>query len=189
MPTMPTWLSDPESTTYLLLLVLLVVLSGIWFRNRNRAVGIAAAIVGALALTLLLCDHLVESPREEAVRKIEAMRVAFNAKNWNQFAEHVSPSFDSNGMSKAGLKSKFEFGTTFGTSISIWGLERDFVKSGTNTIELGFDAKAELAGAPPYPKHFRMVFVRDPDGQYRAQSFKTFNIVQKQVEEPLPGGP
>jgi hypothetical protein len=63
------------------------------------------------------------------------------------------------------------------------------VKEIPGGIEIAFDASATSPQLPKLPKHVRAIFIKDPDGEYRMQSFTTYNIVQKQNPEPIPGMP
>jgi hypothetical protein len=57
-----------------------------------------------------------------------------------------------------------------------------------SAVEIVFDAWAgQRGGSNSIPRHVKATFVRDPDGKYRMRTFVTYNIVQKQVEEPIPG--
>ncbi len=189
---MPIWLIDPETTTYLLLIVFLIVALGVWLRSRKRGAMMAMGIIALMVLALYLCDRLYESPREEAVRKVQLMVDAFNSNNWEQFQQHLSHGTLVRGVTVLVLKPTFQLGTSFNAKVAVWNFDRDSVKylpGPEPAVEIAFDAKAEALNGQMIPKHVRATFVRDSDGQYRVQNFKTFNIVNKSSEEPLPGAP
>jgi len=189
---MPIWLIDPDTTTYLLLIVLLFAALGNWIRSRKRGAGFAVGIVALLLLALYLCDRLYESPREESVRKVQLMVDAFNSNNWEQFQQHLSHGTLVRGVTVLVLKPTFQLGTRFNAKVTVWNFDRGSVKYLTGpepAVEIAFDAKAQALNGEMIPKHVRATFVRDADGQYRVQNFKTFNILSKNSEEPIPGAP
>src|SRR4051812_3030344 len=97
---MPTFLSDPAPAFYLILLVLAVIAGGVWFRFRDRGSLVRLAIALALLLVLFLVDSLVESPREEGIRKVNEMCAAATEPNPDKFVANVSDSFDYAGANK-----------------------------------------------------------------------------------------
>ena len=66
---MPTFFSDPPSVLYLVMAAGAFVAGGVWFNRRTRpALVVFGAVLGLIALVFLL-DRVLESPREEAVRR------------------------------------------------------------------------------------------------------------------------
>lgn len=70
---MPNVLSDPPFLLYAILFIGFVIAGAVWYRLRSRKSLIAVAILALLLGALILIDRLVESPREESVRRVEAM--------------------------------------------------------------------------------------------------------------------
>ncbi len=186
---MPDFLSDPSSAAYLLLAALVVVTGAVAARwqDRKRVVPFLAAVLVLGGLYLL--DRLYASPREEAVASVGQMLDAVNQRNTDQFLSHVSDAFDAKGLKKADLRRTAELARRFDARVVAWNFDRNQVASHDGpppSVDVVFDAKAEGAGGV-VPKHVKATFVRDPDGKYRLRSFATYNIVQKLVEEPVPG--
>ena len=68
---MPTALSDPSLALYVILIVVAAVTGMMWSRNRSRSNRINFGIAAAALLALFLIDWFVESPREEAARRVQ----------------------------------------------------------------------------------------------------------------------
>ena len=186
---MPVFLSDPSSTAYLVLAALVIVAGAVAARWQDRkrvaAFGVALLLLGGL----YLLDRLYASPREEAVAGVGDLLDAVNQRQPDRFLANVSDSFDAKGVKKADLRRALDLASRFDARVVAWNFDRNRVVSHDGpppSVEVEFDAKAEGPGGT-VPKHVKATFVRDPDGKYRMQSFRTFNIVQKQVEEPVPG--
>lgn len=185
---MPTVLSDPPPAVYFTLFLAALIVGGLWVRYRRRSLLLAASVVLALLLLLFAIDRTTESPREQAVRRVNEMAAALTERNWTRFAEHVSESFDAGGLKKADLKRGFDLGVQYSVRAVAWDYAlAEPVTYTDDTVAIRFDAKAETPSGQPLAKHVQATFGKDPDGQFRMRSFATFNIVQKKVAEPIPG--
>ncbi len=186
---MPVFLSDPSSTTYLVLAALVIVAAAVAARWQDRKrVGIFLGALSLLGVVYLL-DRLYESPREEAVEASVAIVNAVTQRNTEAFLSHVSESFDAKGLKKADLRRAVELARQFDVKVVAWNFDRNRVvyhDGPPPAVDVEYDAKAEGPGGMA-AKHVKATFVRDPDGKYRMRTFTTYNIVQKQVEEPIPG--
>jgi len=186
---MPVFLSDPSSAAYLLLAALVIVAGAVAARWQDRK-RVAAFVVALLLLGgLILLDRLYNSPREEAVAASAALVNAVTQRNTEAFLSHVSESFDMKGLKKADLRRAIELARQFDARVVAWNFDRNRVvyhDGPPPAVDVVFDAKAEGPGGT-VAKHVKATFVRDPDGKYRMRSFATYNVVQKQVEEPIPG--
>src|SRR4051812_36379946 len=101
---MPALLADPSPAFLLLLGIAALIALGVWFRWRNKKALIAAvALLLLLGLTLLL-GSMYESPREQAVRRINLMCEAASKGNGDQFVEQISSSFNTGGVKKDALR-------------------------------------------------------------------------------------
>jgi hypothetical protein len=184
---MPTFLSDPSPTFYLILIAFFVIALVIAGKNQDRRsfrrLGIATVALAAV----FLIDWLVESPREQAVRKIQEISAAINDRSSEKMLQNVSDSFDFKGKKKADLAQVVHLAERHGVRTATWELSRDRVAAGPGDIEIAFEGKAEGPRGEPFMKHFRARFVKDPDGQYRLQTFKVYDYVQKEQESDIPG--
>lgn len=186
---MPVFLSDPSSTTYLVLAALVVVTGAVAarYQDRKRVAPFALALLVLGGLYLL--DRLYASPREEAVAASAALIAAVNQRNTEAFLGQVSDSFSAYGMKKPDLRRAVELARQFDARVASWNFDRNQVEYNDGpppAVDVVFDAKAEGPGGT-VPKHVKATFVRDPDGKYRMRSFATYNIVKKKDEEPIPG--
>lgn len=174
---MPTFLSDPTRAVYLLLIAAAVVTGAVAAKNQTRRGLVPFAVALALLLLVALIDRVVETPREEATRRVQAMADAATAADPARFAEHVSPSFAMNGKGRDDLKASPLWGQirNLQARVAVWGFGHDAYERLSDTeVEVGFYVKGQAtAGMVMYYAKAR--FVRDPDGAYRAKSIRFFN--------------
>jgi hypothetical protein len=187
---MPTFLADPPQAVVLMLAAALMVVGGVWFNRRTRRS--LLAFVGLLGVTalLLLVDALVESPREEAVRRVQEMAKAADEKNSEAFVSHLAESVEYRGASATLTLSRESIRRApfwnllrhNNGHVATWDFSRsDVVQVDVNTVEIGFMAKGEAAGKP-FPLYFRATFARQPDGQMKITSFASFDPVRRTNE-------
>jgi len=186
---MPVFLSDPTSTTYLVLAAVVIVAAAVAARWQDRKrVGVFVGCLVILGLIGLI-DWTCASPREEAVAGVKSIVEAVNQRDADKFAANVSDSFSAYGMKKPDLQRAVELARRFDARITPPKFDRERVEYRDGpppAVDVVFDAWAEGPGGT-VPKHVKATFVRDPDGKYRMRTFTTYNVVQKQVEEPIPG--
>jgi hypothetical protein len=187
---MPTFLSDPPQAVYLILAGFLVAVGLVWLNRRGRKS--LAVFVGVLVLVLLvvLLDRIFESPREEAVRRVQAMAKAADAKDTEAFVAHVADTVvyrGANGeftISRDRLRQLpfWSLLRQFNVHVATWDFSRaDVTEVHANTIEIGFMAKGESDGKP-FPMYFRAKFVRQSDGQMKMASFDSFDPLKRTNE-------
>src|SRR6266481_4044226 len=106
----------------------------------------------ALAVLLLVygIDKTYESPREEAVRRVKAMAAAADAKNPDQFVEHLADTIEYRGGSQPVTVKKDEVRSgpfwhmlrQHDARVTVWDFSQGDAKQiDANTIEIGFLAK------------------------------------------------
>jgi hypothetical protein len=175
---MPTFLSDPSPTLYAILAIMVLALVALWFRGRKRGDLIRLTAGVAILAAVALIDYFVESPREESTRKTEEIRAATAAKNINDVAKHISESFSYQGKNKAWLLDKariaYQYPEFAGVGMS--GFSRaEFKTIDSEKIQIGFEA---WLNGFPLGNNFRFyvwaTYVKDPDGQFRMQTFDLF---------------
>jgi hypothetical protein len=202
---MPTWLSDPPTSLYLLLgaaggLALLAAyfLPGGRPKGRGpkpkgpspRAWLIA---IGALALLLLfglgVCDWLYESDREQIVRKLHEMSEGVREKDLDRSFRHVSDSFHVGQSGKAQFRSLADQAVRSGqvTDIAVWDVVIEPIGKDDTKAKVRFRFKPK-GGAFRDEVHFigKAVFVREADGQWRLLSFEVFIPPNERDPVPLP---
>ena len=190
---MPTALSDPSSTLYFVLAVIVVITGAFWIKNRTRPTLIAFAGSAALLLGLFLIDRLIESPREEASRRVEAMAAAATAANPDAFLENISKSFNYKGADRERLRQSGAWGLIrqHQARVAVWGLGHDdYSRPNDNEVEVGFYAKAQTPSNEALLRYVKATFVKDPDGAYRLKTFKFFSPgINGRAEDPIPQFP
>lgn len=183
---MPTVLSDPSTTLYALVAVMVAVLGAVYVKTRKRG-DLIRLVIGVAALAaLFIIDRLVESPREEATRKMREMAAASKSKKTEDVFKHVSDSFEYNRMKKAQFedmwKSLIARYPDF-NGIDVDGLGRhDFEPVDDKKVKVGFDVWPTGYGLPEYRYYCTATFVKDPDGQFRMQTFE----LRKKRGDPSP---
>ena len=186
---MPTWLSDPSDTFYILLFVMALIAIVVWLRAREKKSQFGA-IAGVIVFAIfIICDQAFDSPREEAVQRIKDISTALSDRNADLMMSHVSDSFDYKGKKKADVKRMVELAKQHNVKTGVWNFERDRVVAVSDTeIDIVFDGKAEGAGGN-FAAHFKTKFVRDPDGKWRLKTFTSYDLLKKEQggETPIPG--
>lgn len=182
---MPTVLSDPSTTLYALVAVMVAVLGAVYAKTRKRG-DLIRLVIGVAALAaLFIIDRLVESPREEATRKVGELVAATKAKKADDLAKNLSDSFSWNNMNKEqfiawakDVMARSEF-----NGIDVDGLGRhDFEPVDDKKVKIGFDVWPAGYGLPEWRPYCKATFVKDPDGQFRMQTFE----LTKKRGDPTP---
>lgn len=200
---MPTFLSDPPQTVYLVLGALLVVTGAIAAQKQDRRAVIPFAVTFFLMLAVFVIDRAVESPREEAVRRVHQMAMAADAKNAHTFSpdafgEHLADevSIGAEGQAKTlsrdQLKSHhfWQMLRQANVHVAVWDFSRDDVKVlDDNTVEIGFMGKGELDGGQQIPVYCRARFSKQPDGSFKITSLRTFEPLDHSKPLLIPGLP
>jgi hypothetical protein len=186
----PTFLSDPSLSLYLVLAVAFVIALAVWYRKRDRKSLLAALAFGLLVLGLYLIDASFESPREQANRRVLAMAEAATARDPARFVEQLSDSFNYRGATKEQMRTAGIWTTlrNFNARVAVWGFGKgEYEEIGENEIEIGFYAKGEAAQG--FRWYFmRARFIRDPDGQYRVKTVKFYLPEGNRTNEDAPPG-
>src|SRR6476659_7488162 len=97
-------LIDPPRSLYLIGIVAAIIAGAVAARFQTRKTFLAFLAVGGALLALFLVDTFVESPREEATRRMQAMARAATEMQPEAFLEHVSTKFEKNGRTRDDLR-------------------------------------------------------------------------------------
>ena len=187
---MPTFLSDPTPTHFVVLFVFVVVAVGVWWRNRDRRSLILLAAAGLLLGGLFLTDMLAESPREEAVRRIEEIQAAVNAHKWENALPHFADSFRYRGRTKKDLAAAAGRVNREVLTATTWDFARDQVEHPDERhVVIGFMARGESQfGA--YGAYFRVTFEKQADGTWKISTFEAYQDPLRRDTDPpiqIPG--
>ena len=194
---MPTFLTDPAPAFYLILLAFAVVTGSIAARYQDRSGAIHFGIALALLLLVFGFDRGIESPREEAVRRVQAMAHAADSKNPDAFVEHLADTIEYRGGDKPVTVKKDEVRTSpfwpmlrqFNIAVRVWDFSQDDVKQiDASTIEIGFSAKGEADGKP-FLLYIKATFRKQPDGQWKLTAFASFKFENHNEPLTIPGFP
>jgi len=191
---MPNVFSDPPFLLYTILVIGFVIAGAAWYRLRSRKSRIAVAVLAVLLGALILIDRLVESPREESVRRVEAMAAAATARDPARFVEQLAKSFAYNGKTRVDVRNSgiWNLIREYNARVAVWGMGKDDFQILSDTeIEFGFYAKGEAAGQPgAVLRYIRTRFVKEADGAYRMKAMKFYSIENgNRAEEPIAGFP
>jgi hypothetical protein len=191
---MPTFISDPPQTVYLVLIGAAVVTGVIAARRQDRKSFVPFGIALGVLLLVYLFDRVGESPREEATRKVQAMAEAATDADPDRFLEHVSASFNMYGADRERLRKSgaWEVIRSTHARVAVWGFGQDaFERLGDTEVEVGFYAKAQTPDGRFVTRYIKARFVKDPDGQYRVKTMKFYNPAENGLnsEDPIPGFP
>lgn len=203
---MPTFLSDPPSSLYIILgvvgvlcLVAAFVLVGKSPPNKDpkkkqsssRRYLIAAAVVALVAmLGLFICDRLFESDKEQIVRKLNEMSDGVRTRNLDLTFSHLSDKFRVQSTDKPTLRTLGDRAIQSGqvTEIRIWAIEFESFdpEGGKAVVNFRFKVIGEMMRGE---NQFigEGTFVREPDGQWRAIKWRAFPFSGKKDEYPLQG--
>lgn len=192
---MPDLIADPPTSVYLLLAVVAVGAAFYCFRTQTRrSLLIVVGILLAIGL-LVLIDELIESPREEAVRRVEAMAEAATASDPVRFLEHLSPSFRYQGADRERVRVSpaWELIRQHQARVAVWGFGRgsqELEYPTENEIEIGFYAKAQVPTHEGLVRYIKARFARQPDGRYLLTTMRMYTPgLSLKTEDPIPGFP
>jgi hypothetical protein len=172
---MPTFLSDPPPVALVVFGVLVLAVGGLAARYRKKP--LLAAFTGLVVLLVawLVIALLTESPREEAVRRVNAMAAAVEKKDWAAFGEHISDSFQKDKLKKGDVKTYFDQGTALNLRAAVWDFAlTDPPRVSDTEVAISFEAKASPPSGEPFLRRIEATFVKDPDGKFRLKTYDSF---------------
>ncbi|HZV04462.1 MAG TPA: hypothetical protein VE999_05170 [Gemmataceae bacterium] len=144
------WLFEGRTGVYAVLAALVVFLLVIWWQTRKRWLLLGVAVAVALIGLYALLDKVVETDREQIVRKVNEMAAAVNSRNLDALFENISENF----RSPLG-KDKQQFRDFVGhyvnggivQNVRVWDIEFDDSPSRENPpARVFFRARAEENG-------------------------------------------
>lgn len=193
------FISDPPQFVYLALGAVVVVLGAIAAQRQNRKAAIPFFAAVAVLLAVFLLDRFLDSPREEAVKGVQAMAAAADAGNPDEFVKHVADSFVYHSenppqtVTREQMKTSAFWGMLkqLSAHVAVWNFSRDDVKViDDNTVEVGFMAKGERKGSMEQVQLYcRATFKRQSDGKLRLTEFRTFDAMNHSKPFTIPGFP
>jgi ketosteroid isomerase-like protein len=195
---MPSWLLDDPTTVLFVLALLALALGVLWWVRRgddygkkklswikalkarrltlNQCCAMGLTLIGFLAAVILLLYFFVDTPNKRIERAIREMARGVREQNVDRVFAHVSDRFTLMGQGKESYRGVvaryFQNGTI--TDISAWDLEEARLTEDKReaTIQFKVKPKGTMTSGVGYRCEAR--FVRDPDGQWRLQTFRVF---------------
>jgi hypothetical protein len=188
---MPTFLSDPSSTVYFVLIGAVLITGAIAARKQDRRSWVILGAAACVLLMVFLIDRAFESPREGAVAAVLGMVQAADGRNPHAFAEHIADAFEYKGegapvrVTREQVRDAGFWGILgrHNVHVAAWDFAREDVREiDPNTVEIGFLAKGEAEGKQ-FPMYFRATFARQPDGTMRLTALASYDPM-KRTNEP-----
>jgi hypothetical protein len=174
---MPTFLSDPSTTLYVVLAVAVLVTGVLLAKRQRRTDLINFAIPAAILLAVFVIDRMFESPREAVARSLREMESASQARKYDDLFKHVSDKFQYKSLDKKGLREKASMAEGyFPEGVRIWNVNRaNFKQLDDATIEQEFDVQP--VNSPQFRYQCVGVFKQEADGEWRMTTFRLYPVV------------
>src|SRR5437773_7929367 len=175
---MPYWLVEGDVTLYAILASVGFVCVAVWWRTRRRKYAVIAVAAAVAILTLSLLDHIIESDREQMIRKVQEIADGVHGRHFDRIFRHVSDSFQRGAFDKSRFRSFAEEVSRAQnvTEFQAWGFVPGDVSRQKRRGELEFFFKIRgnwSAGTEYFLA--RTVWTLDSDGEWRLQNFDVFN--------------
>lgn len=175
---MPYWLVEGDATLLFVLASVGLICVALWWRTRQRKYAVVAAAAAVAILTLSLLDHLIESDREQMIRKVQEISDGVRARDFDRVFRHVSDDFRRGGFDKAQFRKYAEDVSRHRnvTEFQAWGFVPGDVSRQKHRGELEFFFKIRgnwSAGNEYFLA--RTAWHLDSDGEWRLQTFEVFN--------------
>ena len=176
------WLFEGRTAVYVVLITLVVFLLVAWWQTRKRWWLLSVAVAAGLIGLYVLLDRMVETDREQIVRKVHEMAAAVNARNLDALFVNISDQFRSpNGRTKEDLRDFINnyLGSRIVEKVKVWDIvcvERP--SPGNSPVRVFFSAKAE--GTRELLADCDATFDFDPQGGWRLRSIR---LLQPQMDE------
>ena len=184
----PNFFSDPPTYAILLYAIAAMIAVAVWYRRRDRKSHVAMIAVLAIVAALIFVSYKLESPREEAIRRVNGVIDAMNRFEAGQAVEHVSETFNYRGAVRSSLQ-RAQLNQILRdrqARISAWDFARDDVQydpSG-NTVTIGFNVNVSGHDGSRPGFYVRATCIKDPDGQYRLSGFIVHENAMQKAKSP-----
>jgi ketosteroid isomerase-like protein len=180
------WLYEGRPAVYVLLGGAAALLLVVWKRTPRRVYLQAAAACLVLLGVYYLLDRQVETDREQISRKITEMAGAVQARDLDRIFRHISESFRLGGADRAAFRREVEnvFSRNLVERVEVWNFQfpddfrekRGSGPAAEESARVEFFAKP-FGGVADNATYYlvRARMRRDPDGQWRLQTYQVFN--------------
>lgn len=183
---MPTLLSDPTPTMYVVFGAMVIILGALALRRQKKSDVITFAVAAALLLVLYLIDRSFESPREQVSRKIKEMGEASQSKKYDDLFKHVSDSFKFQSLDKKGLRERAQQAEMYiPDGIEAWSLDRpDFKIVDESTVQQGFLVQPRNTGNPAFQRYVVATFKKEGE-EWRLTTFSLYDPIKRTNDAEL----
>jgi hypothetical protein len=195
---MPTLLSDPPQMVYLVLGGLIVITGLIAAQRQNRRAVLPFVAAFLLMFAVFLIDRLVESPREEAVRRSYMLQMAADARNREAFGEHLADkvTIEAGNGEKTFTRDELKQHAfwhvlqTFNAQVVVKDFSReDAIEINENNVEIGFVGRVDPQGQQWPPVYVRATYSKQSDGSFKLTGLKVYEAVERNKKATIPGFP
>lgn len=172
-----TWLVDDPSVVYLILGLAAVGFAAAWWMTKLGKYLIGLGVVVGLAVLVWLLGFLIVTDAKQIRRAIEDMAAGVEAHNLDQIFSHVSDSFRRGSSTKADFRKVVEAFISSGRAqaVTVWDFQPVEISRENGRAVMDFMVKGRGEGlAEGTFFRCRAVFVLDPDGKWRVQTFDLF---------------
>lgn len=194
---MPEILTDPPTSWYLLLLLLVLVCGVGWLYRRQRPWLYLLLSSLLLLLLLFIVDRFWESPREEAVRRMQAIVAAVQRRDPEGCVLHVADQLEYQGehsqavtLTREQLRQApfWQLLRQFDVRVAAWDFaHEDAHRLDETAVEIGFLAKGEAEGRQ-VPFYIRAVFTLQPDRSWKLSRITSYDPLKREKERrTIPG--
>jgi HAMP domain-containing protein len=167
------WLLEGRLSIYLFLAILAAIFAAFYIRIRKRVWIFPIVALLVLIGVYFLLDRVVETRREQIVRKLNEMAAAVQRRDVDTIFSHISDRFSAEGMSKATFRQYVELAMRSGVDrLGVWDFHFP-----EETGRVTFQAKPDgsLPGLGAFYR-VRAEFVLEGK-EWRLMTFRVFNPV------------
>jgi len=190
---MPYWLVEGDLTLYAILASVGLVCVAVWWRTRRRKYAVVAVAAAVAILTLSVLDRVIESDREQMIRKVQEIADGVRARDFQNIFKHVSEDFRRGAFDKAQFR-HFAQEVSHSqnvTEFQAWGFVPGDVsrQKRRGNLEFLFKIRGNWSAGNEYFLA-KTVWHLDSDGEWRLQTFDVFNpYSDTKSPQQIPGWP
>jgi ketosteroid isomerase-like protein len=195
---MPSWIVDDPTNILIILALLALALGGLWWVRRgddfgkkklnwftglitfrltpNQCCAMGLTLIGLLVVAILSLHFFVPTDQKRIERAIREMSAAVGQRNVDRIFAHVSDQFSLAGKSKSAYRPEVENYIRHGniTEVPAWGFEQARFSENKREAVIEFMIKPKGSMTEGVGYRCLATFVKEPDGEWRLQTFRVF---------------
>ncbi|MGE3807104.1 MAG: hypothetical protein AB7K24_20770 [Gemmataceae bacterium] len=183
---MPLWLVEDPSTVYLILALIALGLVATWFFTKLAKYLLAVAVVGLVALGVMLIDYLIVSTHERIENHLVYMAEKAAVPDLDEVFKFVARDFDYGGMNRERFRGHAQ-GRLHGYKIDemvLWDFRPEGIKDGVAIITFNAKVKGDWSRGAEF-FFVRAQFVKE-DGDWKMKGFRLYDPMHESNEITLP---